>query len=84
MAKLKTDDTEVEVQDGGKIIEACETLGVPFGCEQGTCGTCQIEIAEGEDNLTELSDAEEDMGMDKKNRLACQCRIKEGTVKIIY
>ena len=84
MAILKADDTEIEVNDGEKIQEACEQLGVPFGCSQGICGTCLIEIEEGGENLSEQTPSEEDMGMDETHRLACQCRIKSGTVKVKY
>jgi len=84
MAILKTDDTEIEVTDGDSIQEACEQLGVPFGCAQGICGTCLIEVEDGSENLTERSIEEEDMGMDETHRLACQCKINSGTVKIKY
>ena len=84
MAILKTNDTEIEVTDGEKIQEACEQLGVPFGCSQGICGTCLIEIEEGGENLSEHTPEEEDMDMGETHRLACQCKIKSGTVKIKY
>jgi ferredoxin len=73
-----------EVPDGEKIWGACEELGVPFSCKDGTCGTCMIDVEEGEENLSELTEQEEDLGRDKKHRLACQCRIKHGEVKFDY
>jgi len=84
MATLKTDGSTVEVQDGEPIRDAAEQLGVPFGCRSGLCGTCMIDIEQGEENLTELTFEEEDMGRDRKHRLACQARIKEGTVTIKF
>ena len=72
----------IEVADGNSIVEACTELGVPFSCEDGYCGTCVIDIVEGEENLSELTDDEENLGMDRTRRLACQCRIKEGEVRI--
>lgn len=84
MAKLKIDDKEIPVKDGESIVEECEELGVPFSCHAGSCGICKIEIVEGAENLSELTDAEIEMGMDKKNRLACQCKIKKGEVKIKF
>ena len=84
MATLKTDSKQVEVPDGFPIREAAEDLGVPFGCRSGLCGTCMIDIIEGEDNLSELTQEEKDMGMNKTKRLACQCKIKSGFVKIKY
>ena len=64
------------------IRDAAEKLDVPFGCEEGICGTCMIDIIEGEDNLSELTEAEKDLLRDKRHRLACQCRIKKGDVKL--
>lgn len=84
MAKLIIDDTEYQIPDGSKIDEMCEQAGIPFSCNSGVCGTCQIEILEGAENLGELNQEEEDLGMDHNNRLSCQCKIKNGIVKITY
>ena len=84
MAKLIKDDQEAEISDGEPIKEPCKEFGVLFGCEDGLCGTCLIEILEGDENLTELTQQEQDMDLDRKRRLACQCKIKGGTVKIKY
>lgn len=70
-----------ELKNGDNIRHACEKLGVPFGCEEGICGTCMIDVLEGEDNLSELTEQEKDLMRDKKHRLACQCKIKKGEVK---
>jgi ferredoxin len=84
MAKIIQTKTgqEIEVNDGESIKEACEKLGVPFGCQNGLCGTCMIDVDSGEDNLSELTEEEEILERDKKHRLACQCKIKEGEVGI--
>lgn len=84
MAILKSDDNEVEVKDNNSIREAAEQLGVPFSCTEGRCGTCMIDIEEGEENLSGLTPEEHDMGGDEKHRLACQCKIKQGEVKIKF
>lgn len=84
MAKLIIDGTEHDVGDGNLIDEICENEGVPFSCNSGVCGTCQIEVLEGQDNLNDLNDEERELGMDRNNRLGCQCRILGGTVKITY
>lgn len=83
MAKITNEETgESETLEEGKPIrDAAEKIGVPFGCEEGICGTCMISILEGEDNLSELTEAEKDLMRDKKHRLACQCKIKNGEVK---
>ena len=75
---------EREIKDGSELRETTKEMGVIFGCEDGQCGTCMIEIEEGEDNLNEMTEQEKRMGMDPKHRLACQCRIKKGNLKIRY
>ena len=84
MAVLRSDEKEVNVEDGAQIREAAEQLGVLFGCEQGFCGTCKIEVEEGMENLSEVNDKEEEMGLPEGYRLACQCKIKQGLVKIKF
>jgi ferredoxin len=76
---------EYEIQDGEPIATACEEAGVPFACTEGVCGTCVIEVKEGMENLTEFTQAEEDfLGTLATERLACQCKMKQGTVKIQF
>ncbi len=84
MAKLFFDGESKELEDGEKIQETAEDLGIPFGCQNGVCGTCRIKVIEGKENLTEPTDAEITMGLDLENneRLACQCKIKCGEVKL--
>lgn len=84
MAKLAYNGKEIEVKDGEAIKEYARELGVSFGCEHGVCGTCQIDIVSGEENLNELNEAEEDMGRDREHRLACQCKILKGNVEIRF
>lgn len=84
MAKLFIDQDEYEIPDGGKIDAICEKAGIPFSCNSGVCGTCQIEILEGAENLSEINQEENLMGMDQNNRLSCQCSIKSGIVKVTY
>jgi ferredoxin len=87
MAKLIFDNTqeEKELEDGSPIHEACEEAGVPFACTEGVCGTCVVEVVEGMDNLTPFTQEEMDfLGEQDRERLACQCRIKGGCVKLNF
>ena len=86
MAKiiLKKTGESREIEDGESIRLASEELGVPFGCRNGNCGTCMIDIVEGEENLSELSLAEKILERDKKHRLACQCKIEKGEVVVDF
>lgn len=90
MAKLivSTEDEqqEFELEDGSSITEACESAGIPFGCTEGVCGTCIIQVIEGQENLSDFSEAEQDfLGDDGMGeRLACQCCIQKGCAKITF
>ena len=84
MAKLIIDAIEHEIEDGKQIAEICEKSGIPFSCNSGVCGTCQVEVLEGAENLNELNREENELGMDQNHRLSCQCVLKSGTVKITY
>jgi ferredoxin len=88
MATLLFDQTgeEVDLPDDSSIAEACEEAGVPFACTEGVCGTCVIEVKEGNENLTPPTQEEEDfLGEGTRyERLACQCRIKKGRVRVTF
>ena len=82
MPKLKINNKEFELNKGDEIREACNEAGIPFGCEDGQCGVCMIEVKKGEELLNDVNEKETDLGLeasDKKHRLACQCRIKENS-----
>ncbi|MBT5855035.1 (2Fe-2S)-binding protein [bacterium] len=84
MAKIVLNEQEIDVPDGEKIVEHIEEAGVPIGCSNGVCGTCEVEILEGMENLNEVTEEEEDLGMEGNKRLGCQCKIKSGTVTLEY
>ncbi len=88
MALLVLDHSgeEIELPDGSPIAEVCEEAGVPFACTEGVCGTCVIEVKEGRDLLSSPTKEEEDfLGEGTLHeRLACQCRIKSGRVRICF
>ena len=91
MAKLiRIDDESEEIKeikdnDNSDLIDKAEELGVAFGCQDGRCGSCRVEVVEGMENLSERTQNEIDVGIgeDEPFRLMCQCRIKNGVVKII-
>jgi len=90
MAKVIYDNTgeEIEVENGKNLKDLTSEKGwnVAYGCEDGFCGTCLVELVEGAENLSKIDDVEETtltaMGLlDGKHRLACQCKIN-GDIKI--
>lgn len=87
MAKLifVDEQEEVTIPDGESIAEACEEAGVPFACTEGVCGTCVIEVQEGMKNLSEFTQEEADfLGEMENERLACQCKLKQGVTKVTF
>jgi len=88
MATLIFDQSgdEIELPDDSPIAEACEEAGVPFACTEGVCGTCVIEIKEGKENLSPPTKEEEDFLGEGTSyeRLACQCKIKKGSVRVCF
>lgn len=88
MAKLVFNHTneELDLPEGSDIAGACEEAGVPFACTEGVCGTCVIEVKEGMEHLTEPTQEEKDFLGDDTGceRLACQCKIKQGRVIIAF
>jgi ferredoxin len=84
MAKIIIDGKEQEVADGDLIMDACDELGVPFGCRAGQCAACTITIVEGMENLEPPTRFEEDMGLANDQRLACQAVIRSGVVVARY
>ena len=84
MAKLILNDEEIDIPDGENIVDFIEEAGVPIGCSNGVCGTCEVEVLEGMENLSELNQEEEDLGMEGNKRLGCQCNLLSGTVKMTY
>lgn len=88
MATLVFDhnEEEIELPDDSPIAEACEEAGVPFACTEGVCGTCVIVVKEGKENLSSPTKEEEDFLGEGTchERLACQCKIKKGCVRISF
>lgn len=82
------DNISVDVEDGSRLQDAIDSSGadIPFGCREGNCATCMIEVVEGGENLNPPTAnekitllAEE---LDMNIRLACQCRISGGDLSI--
>lgn len=87
MGKIIFDNTgeEKDLQEGSPIAEVCEEAGVPFACTEGVCGTCVIEVLDGMECLSPFTQEEMDfLGEQDRERLACQCKLKGGCVKITF
>ena len=84
MAIIKTEEKEIYLDDYTDIQAACRSLGVPFNCEKGTCGTCRINILKGEENLAPKNRQEQRFPLEKHERLACQATIDQGILEIRF
>lgn len=74
----------VQAADGAKLIDVCDEndTPVPFSCRGATCGTCQVEVLAGIDQLSDAEDEELDIleaiGAAPNHRLACCAKLREG------
>ena len=79
---------EHELPDGTPLQRAIDASGadIPFGCREGNCATCMIEVIEGMTNLNPPTDEEETTllpeELDANIRLACQCVALRGRIAI--
>lgn len=79
--KFVEDNIEVEVESGTELRDVCQQndMTLPFGCENGVCGTCLVSIKEGSEHLTEKTDQEKEtlevLLAYEDQRLACQCKV---------
>ena len=58
-----------------------QLAGLTFGCRQGMCGICVIEVLDGAERMSRPDQRESDflefLGHEPgRNRLACQCRLR--------
>ncbi|MBK1851275.1 2Fe-2S iron-sulfur cluster binding domain-containing protein [Marinobacter sp. 1-4A] len=75
---------QIEVEDGQTILQAALRSGVwlPFACGHGTCGTCKVQVVDGDVDLGEASSfALMDSEREEGKVLAC-CATLESDVTI--
>ncbi len=82
-------EKSVDVPEGGDIVDICDEhfCPIPFSCRSASCGTCQIDVLDGEHLLEPPNEAESELLplLGGRGRLACQVKVKpnvEGTVRI--
>jgi phenol/toluene 2-monooxygenase (NADH) P5/A5 len=74
----------IEVEEDQSILDACLRAGIwlPYACNHGLCGTCKIEVVEGEIQHNHASSfALMDVERDEQKCLAC-CATLESDVTI--
>lgn len=87
--KFVDDDLTVNATVGQNLRDVAQNEGstIPFGCEQGICGTCLSHIKSPEGTLSSMEEQEKEtleaLGAEVDCRLVCQCRVeKDGDVEI--
>lgn len=82
------DGIRTEVGNGSRLQDAIDSAGasILFGCREGNCATCMIHVDAGMENLNPPTDEEQmtllPSELEEGVRLACQCRVLGGEVKV--
>ena len=72
----------IEVEEGQTVLDACLRQGIwlPHACGHGLCGTCKVEVLDGEVNHGDASQfALMDFERDDGKTLACSCTLEADT-----
>jgi ferredoxin, 2Fe-2S len=84
MPKIIINGKELDVKPGISILDAALDNGIQLDHNCGgncACSTCHVYVKDGMDNLSEMSEEEEDMldtahGLKLESRLSCQSQVK--------
>jgi 2Fe-2S ferredoxin len=85
MVKLRFEPAgfETEGRPGERLVDVTDEhpqADVPYSCRSASCGTCRVEVLEGEDALAAPEDDELEVlhvfGDEPRVRLCCQLRIE--------
>ncbi len=78
--KQSQDEVVYEIEDGAELSKVLDAKNSPllFGCRTGICGTCLVEVIEGDEKSRESTGDEKELleilceDQSKSFRLACQ------------
>lgn len=93
--EIINDFLAINVKPGSTIQDVVEASGsaLPFGCRDGECGTCVVEIEQGMEFISPINEKEIKVIKEncvgtatEKTRLSCQMKIVKpnGVVRIKY
>jgi ferredoxin len=78
--KLVNENRTLVADNNARLKDVLEPTNILFGCSNGLCGTCMIEVIENPDGLAEKENRELDtlnfLSAEPNQRLACQCKVK--------
>jgi 2Fe-2S ferredoxin len=75
----------IDAAEGGALVDACDdhAAPVPFSCKSANCGTCLVEVLEGESELFPPGEEERALlayvAPPASDRLACRAQMRPGT-----
>lgn len=93
--EIVNDFLAINVKEGATIQDIVEASGsaLPFGCRDGECGTCVVEVVQGMEFLSEKTEKEFKVLSEicaatatPNSRLSCQMKIAKpnGIVRLKY
>jgi ferredoxin len=90
--EVANDFLAIQVEPGETLQKAMERMGssLPFGCRDGECGTCIVDVLEGMECLNPKTEKEDDVLAEfpdthEKTRLVCQMNVEtEGLIRLKY
>ena len=93
--EIINDFLAINVKPGSTIQDVVEASGsaLPFGCRDGECGTCVVEIEQGMEFLSEINEKEIKVIKEScagtctdNTRLSCQMKVVKpnGVIRIKY
>ncbi|MFT7003352.1 MAG: ferredoxin [Sulfurimonas sp.] len=93
--EIVNDFLAINVKEGSTIQDIVEASGsaLPFGCRDGECGTCVVEVESGVEFLSDKTDKEVKALKEAcagtctpKSRLSCQMKVVKpnGLVRLKY
>ena len=85
---FEDDQKSIQVEIERSLSDICDEYptSVLFGCREAVCGTCLVEVLGGLDNLSPITDDEQELLSvlapdNSRARLACQCVVR-GDIRI--
>ncbi|MDR2152904.1 MAG: (2Fe-2S)-binding protein [Helicobacteraceae bacterium] len=91
--EVVNDFLAINVKPGETLQEVIEKMGsgLPFGCRDGQCGTCIVEVVSGMDFISPKTEKEKVVlanfpDVSANARLTCQMKIQkhDGLVRLKY
>ncbi len=80
--RFEPSNIELAAKEGDRVADLTDDrpdVMVPYGCRAANCGTCRVEVVEGEEAFKEPQEDEAEVleifGDEPRVRLCCQLRV---------